>query len=120
MMALSEEQASRIFERLRDDEIRDLSLEMSNLGKVDASLVEKVMLELSRRWAAAVGLLVPWIQPNGCWQKSLGKIAVPTSWTIFVARAGRNMWDKLSNVNEVMLANYLKNEYPQTVAVVLS
>ena len=34
--------------------------------------------------------------------------------------AGRNMWEKLSNVQEKVLANYLKNEYPQTVAVVLS
>ena len=30
------------------------------------------------------------------------------------------MWDKLGNVNETVLANYLKNEYPQTVAVVLA
>jgi flagellar motor switch protein FliG len=30
------------------------------------------------------------------------------------------MWDKLNNVNETVLANYFKNEYPQTVAVVLS
>ena len=30
------------------------------------------------------------------------------------------MWDKLANVNEEILANFLKNEYPQTVAVVLS
>ncbi len=34
--------------------------------------------------------------------------------------AGRTMWDKLGNVNEGVLANYLKNEYPQTVAVVLT
>ena len=34
--------------------------------------------------------------------------------------AGRTIWDKLGNVNEAVLANYLKNEYPQTVAVVLS
>ena len=34
--------------------------------------------------------------------------------------AGRTMWDKLANVQEEVLANYLKNEYPQTVAVVLS
>jgi flagellar motor switch protein FliG len=34
--------------------------------------------------------------------------------------AGRTMWDKLGNVSETVLANYLKNEYPQTVAVVLS
>src|SRR5207245_7943232 len=34
--------------------------------------------------------------------------------------AGRNMWEKLSNVQEEVLANYRKNEYPQTIAVVLS
>ncbi|HET9018399.1 MAG TPA: flagellar motor switch protein FliG, partial [Acetobacteraceae bacterium] len=34
--------------------------------------------------------------------------------------AGRTMWDKLGNVHESVLANYLKNEYPQTVAVVLT
>src|SRR5437870_10173871 len=34
--------------------------------------------------------------------------------------AGRNMWEKLSNVQEQVLANYLKNEYPQTVAVIIS
>lgn len=30
------------------------------------------------------------------------------------------MWDKLSNVAEGVLASFLKNEYPQTVAVILS
>jgi flagellar motor switch protein FliG len=30
------------------------------------------------------------------------------------------MWDKLSNVNEGVLAGYLRNEYPQTIAVILS
>ena len=30
------------------------------------------------------------------------------------------MWEKLANVQEEVLANYLKNEYPQTIAVVLS
>jgi flagellar motor switch protein FliG len=34
--------------------------------------------------------------------------------------AGRTMWEKMANVSEAVLANYLKNEYPQTVAVVLS
>jgi flagellar motor switch protein FliG len=29
------------------------------------------------------------------------------------------MWEKLSNVQEEVLANYLKNEYPQTIAVIM-
>ena len=33
---------------------------------------------------------------------------------------GRTMWEKLDSVSEEVLANYLKNEYPQTVAVILS
>ena len=34
--------------------------------------------------------------------------------------AGRTMWDKLGNVHEGLLATFLKNEYPQTAAVVLT
>jgi flagellar motor switch protein FliG len=34
--------------------------------------------------------------------------------------AGRNMWQKLGNIDAVVLANFLKNEYPQTIAVILS
>ena len=34
--------------------------------------------------------------------------------------AGRTMWEKLGNVNEEILSNFLQKEYPQTVAVVLS
>ena len=34
--------------------------------------------------------------------------------------AGRTVWDKLAHVNETVSASYLKNEYPQTAAVVLT
>jgi flagellar motor switch protein FliG len=34
--------------------------------------------------------------------------------------AGKTMWDKLANVNERVLSGYLRNEHPQTVAVILS
>jgi flagellar motor switch protein FliG len=30
------------------------------------------------------------------------------------------MWQKLGNIDAVVLANFLKNEYPQTIAVILS
>ena len=33
--------------------------------------------------------------------------------------AGRTMWDKLNNVGEGVLANYFRNEYPQTVDVII-
>jgi flagellar motor switch protein FliG len=34
--------------------------------------------------------------------------------------ASRSMWQRLSHIEPEVLANYLRNEYPQTVAVILS
>ena len=34
--------------------------------------------------------------------------------------AGRSIWQRLSNVQDNILANYLKTEHPQTVALILS
>src|SRR4029078_9505573 len=57
-------------------------------------------------------------------QRLLGSFLDPTKVDSLMEElrgpAGPTMWDKLGNVNEAVLANYLKNEYPQTVAVVLS
>ncbi len=58
--------------------------------------------------------------PSGCCQQYLPPERVGNIMDEIRGPAGRNMWEKLSNVQEEMLANYLKNEYPQTVAVVLS
>jgi len=52
--------------------------------------------------------------------KSLYKDRVQGIMSDIRGPTGRTMWDKLANVHEQVLANYLKNEYPQTVGVVLS
>ena len=52
--------------------------------------------------------------------KALGKERVDSIMEDIRGPAGRTTWDKLGNVNEEILAAYLKNEYPQTIALVLS
>ena len=57
-------------------------------------------------------------------QRLLGKIMDPERVQAIMeditGPAGRTMWEKLGNVNDSVLANYLRNEYPQTVGVILS
>ena len=57
-------------------------------------------------------------------ERLLGQVLDPTKVTAIMedvrGPAGRTVWDKLGNVDESVLAAYLKNEYPQTIAVVLS
>ena len=62
------------------------------------------------------------IRPSGYWPGEYFWYAggTPAIMEEISGPAGRTMWDKLGNVNEHVLANYLKNEYPQTIAVILS
>ncbi|MCZ8315434.1 flagellar motor switch protein FliG [Phreatobacter sp.] len=120
MLTLGDKVSARIWKLLDDDEIRVLSIAMSQLGTVEPEVVESLMLEFVGRLSAAGGLMGNF----DATERLLGQFMPPERVAMFMEEirgpAGRNMWEKLSNVQEQVLANYLKNEYPQTVAVVLS
>src|SRR6202165_1176816 len=119
MLALGEQYGGKIWSLLDDDEVRELSMVMSTLGTVEAEVVEDLLLEFVSRMSAS-GALMGTFDGTG----RLLKLYLPPERVTGImdeirGPAGRNMWEKLSNVQEEMLANYLKNEYPQTIAVVL-
>jgi len=120
MLALGEEQAAKIFSRLHEDEIRDLSLAMAALGTISAAQVETVTREFSEALGQTGHLVGSFEVTERMLMRSLPKDRVTQIMEEIRGPAGRTMWDKLGNVNEAVLANYLKNEYPQTVSVVLS
>ena len=105
---------------LDDDEVRDLSLAMSTLGTVEADVVEDLLLEFVSRMSASGALMGNFDATERLLQQYLPGERVTGIMDEIRGPAGRNMWEKLSNVQEEVLANYLKNEYPQTIAVVLS
>jgi flagellar motor switch protein FliG len=120
MLALGEEHTARMFARLAEDEIRDLSLAMAQLGTVPATLVEAVCEEFAREMGQAGHIIGSFETTERLLLKTLPRDRVAQIMEEIRGPAGRTMWDKLGNVNESVLANYLKNEYPQTVAVVLT
>ena len=120
MLALGNQYGGKIWELLDDDELRDLSVAMSNLGTVEADLVENLLLEFVSRLSASGTLMGNFEATERLLQQFLPSDRVGGIMDEIRGPAGRNMWEKLSNVQEDVLANYLKNEYPQTIAVVLS
>lgn len=120
MLALGEEHGAQIWQMFDDDEIKELSQVMSNLGTVTSSLVEKLLVEFVSQLSSTGSLLGSFESTERLLTKFLPGDRVSTVMEEIRGPAGRTMWDKLGNVNESVLANYLKNEYPQTVAVVLS
>ena len=120
MLSIGEEQAMRLFSKLDDDEIKDISQAMANLGKIDSDLVERLFVEFTESFSLTGSLTGSFESTERLLLKAMPKDRVDAIMEEIRGPAGRTMWDKLGNVNEEVLANYLKNEYPQTVAVVLS
>ena len=105
---------------LDDDELRQISMIMSQLGTIQASAVEELLLEFVSRLSASGALMGTYDATERLLQQHLPPDRVSGIMDEIRGPAGRNMWEKLSNVQEDVLATYLKNEYPQTIAVVLS
>ena len=120
MLALGEERCARLFEAMHEDEIKEISSAMIKLGSVPAELVERLCNEFSDHVGNAGALRGTFESTERLLLSTLPQDRAQHIMEEIRGPAGRTMWDKLSNVNDTLLANYLKNEYPQTVAVVLS
>ena len=120
ILAIGEENAVKLFSHMDDEEIKEISQTMANLGNVSSNLVERLFVEFAEQISSTGSLVGSYESTERLLAKALDPDKVSSIMEEIRGPAGRTMWDKLANVNEVVLANYLKNEYPQTVAVVLS
>ena len=119
LLSLGEDH-SELWQTLDDEEIKEISQAMSTLGTVAASVVEDLLVEFVSGMSSTGAIMGSFEQTQRLLGSFLQADKVDALMEEIRGPAGRTMWDKLGNVNEGVLANYLKNEYPQTVAVVLS
>ncbi|HEY5409988.1 MAG TPA: flagellar motor switch protein FliG [Caulobacteraceae bacterium] len=119
LLSLGEEH-HQLWQSLDDEEIKEISQAMSTLGTVSSNVVEDLLVEFVSGMSSTGAIMGSFEQTQRLLGSFLPGDKVENLMEEIRGPAGRTMWDKLGNVNEAVLANYLKNEYPQTVAVVLS
>ncbi|HEX8570935.1 MAG TPA: flagellar motor switch protein FliG [Caulobacteraceae bacterium] len=119
LLALGEEH-HQLWQSLDEEEIKEISQAMSTLGTVTANVVEQLLVEFVSGMSSGGSVMGSFEQTQRLLGSFLPEGKVEQLMEEIRGPAGRTMWDKLGNVNEAVLAAYLKNEYPQTVAVVLS
>ncbi len=120
MMSVDEENATKILTTMSDDEIKEISNTMSTLGTVSSETVERLFLDFVDGMSSSGVVVGTFDSTERLLMKALGKDRVDGIMEDIRGPAGRTTWDKLGNVNEDILAAYLKNEYPQTIALVLT
>ncbi|MCR9176826.1 MAG: flagellar motor switch protein FliG, partial [Alphaproteobacteria bacterium] len=119
LMSLGEDQAAKLLGQMDDEEIKEISQVMASLGTVSSNIVERLFVEFTEQLSSTGSVVGSLSTTERLLAKALGEERVGEIMEEIRGPAGRTMWDKLTNVNEQVLANYLKNEYPQTVAVIL-
>ena len=103
MLALGENYGGKIFSMLDDDELREISIVMSQLGSIEAEEVEQLLLEFVGRLSASGALLGNYDATERLLQQYLPKERVGGIMDEIRGPAGRNMWEKLANVQEEVL-----------------
>ncbi|MEM7619158.1 MAG: flagellar motor switch protein FliG [Pseudomonadota bacterium] len=120
LLALGQEYGAAIWTELDDDEIGEISIAMSKLGTINSKVMENILAEFISQMSLSGALMGNYDSTERLLLEFLPQDRVVNIMEEIRGPAGRNMWEKLSNVQANILANYLKNEYPQTVAVILS
>lgn len=120
MLSLGEEHSEQLWKMMDEDEVKEISQVMSTLGSVSSNVVEKLLVDFVSQMSGTGSLMGSYESTERLIARFMPPDKVSQIMEEIRGPAGRTMWDKLANVNETVLANYLKNEYPQTVAVVLS
>jgi flagellar motor switch protein FliG len=120
LLSLGPDFGRPILEELDEMEIKILSRTMVRMGAVTQEMVDSLYAEFVTSISANGSVSGNSDSTQRLLMSFLPAERVDAIMEEIRGPAGRNMWEKLSNVQEDILATYLKNEYPQTIAVVLS
>lgn len=120
LMSVGQDSAAKMFGLMDDNEIKEISMAMAQLGPVDSETVERLFSEFADQMTSSGVVIGSLDTTEQLLLKALGKDRVDAIMEDIRGPAGRTTWDKLGNVSEELLATYLKNEYPQTISLVLS
>ncbi|MDO3410703.1 flagellar motor switch protein FliG [Saccharibacillus sp. CPCC 101409] len=121
LISLGPEVSAQIFKHLRDEEIEQLTLEIANVRKVDSSEKDTVLAEFHQ-----ICLAQEYISQGGInyakeiLQKALGEQKALEVINRLTATLQVRPFDFARKADPGQILNFIQNENPQTIALVLS
>ncbi len=123
MVLLGDEASSSVFRYLQEDEVQEISKEISRLGKIDADIADAVLedffkLTLAREYMARGGaeyarkLLIKAFGPETS-KRLMDRLNISLQTAI-------QSFDSLQKADPAQLSKFIQGEQPQTIALVLA
>lgn len=121
-LVLGEDLTAEIFKRLDDDEVQEISREISVLGAVPADITDKVVEEFYNLTLAKEYMTIGGIEyAKRVLIKSLGaeeaRKIIDRLIKLLEKSAG---FSSLEKINPQQLSKFIQNEHPQTIALILA
>lgn len=120
MLIAGDDHARILIDKLDLDEIKTITQKMSSLGRITSIDIEQILRDFMKAMGAGAGVVGSYNTTKQFLEKVLDEENANIIMKDIGGPPGRDIWMKLQNIDEAILAGYLKNEYPQTIAVILS
>ena len=120
LLMLGEKHGGPIWALLEEDEVKRVSYAMAQLGSIEAKTVEGLVVDFVSRLSSAGAVTGSLDRTEELLAKIFPADQVSSIISEIKGASGRRMWQRLSHIDAEILATYLRSEYPQTVAVILS
>ncbi|TXM75284.1 flagellar motor switch protein FliG [Methylobacterium sp. WL69] len=120
LLLLGDTDGAPIWQMLDEDEIKKVSHAMVQLGSLEAETVEKLIVDFVSRLSSGGGITSNFERTESLLLKIFPQDQVSSIMAEIKGASGKRVWASLTQIDPEILASFLRNEYPQTVAVVLS
>ncbi len=120
MLSLGEENSARIWQMMDEDEIKEISQVMSNLGSVSSTLVEKLLMDFVSQMSGGGSLMGSYESTERLIAKFMPGDKVAAIMEEIRGPAGPHHVGQAGQCERDRAGQLPQNEYPQTVSVVLS
>ena len=121
LLYLGDEVTSKVYEHMDDDEIKKISKSMAKLGHVTRGTIADVVEEFTNVINPESGIFSQGDEfVRKILEKALGPVKAASLMEELSASSYGDLVDVLANMDSKSIANFLSQEHPQTIAVILA
>ncbi|KQP05434.1 flagellar motor switch protein FliG [Methylobacterium sp. Leaf93] len=120
LLLLGETEGAPIWQMLDEEEVKMVSHAMVQLGSLEAETVERLIVDFVSRLSSGGGITSNYERTEALLLKIFPTEQVSAIMAEIKGASGKRVWASLTQIDPEILASFLRNEYPQTVSVVLS
>lgn len=120
LLAMGQPAAGRVLKHMDAFELRQVTRATASLGAVPATAIEQLVEEFAGHFTGGPDLLGAANEAEQLLAGALPPEQVADILSDVLGSANHSMWDKLSNLPDAALTDYLAGEHPQMAAYLLS